>query len=372
MATLLDDRAISARILDHIDKGTTDLGDGIWREPVANYRSPERLKREIDLIRRLPIAFCPSAALTEPGSFLARRAAGVPLVAVRGADGVVRAFRNACRHRGAELASGCGVKKAFTCRYHGWTYALDGALRGVPHEYGFPGLDKQAHGLVPVETQEHGGMVFVTQEGDGSGGMRVDELPDLLPREWQVVNVSENDSRTNWKISAEGFLEGYHIFSTHRETFYPVQFDNLNVIETFGRNGRITFPYRNVQKLRKVASEEREVAGTLTFVYHLFPNVMVATFPQRIVVVVLEPEDVGVTRTHTYTLARQKTVASDMAAVVRDGDFVDAGAKEDRDMVESIQRSIPSEANDSFTFGRFEALIVHFHRNLHELLGADR
>jgi hypothetical protein len=95
---------------------------------------------------------------------------------------------------------------------------------------------------------------------------------------------------------------------------------------------------------------------------------MVATFPHRIVVVVLEAEDVGVTRSHTYTLAREQTVQTDMEAVSRDTDFVDAGAREDRDMVESIQRSIPSEANDSFIFGRFEALIVHFHRNLHALL----
>ena len=56
----------------------------------------------------------------------------------------------------------------------------------------------------------------------------------------------------NWKIVVEGFLEGYHIRSTHRETFYPVQFDNLNVVETFGRNSRIAFPYRRINKLRDV------------------------------------------------------------------------------------------------------------------------
>ncbi|MDT9110839.1 Rieske 2Fe-2S domain-containing protein, partial [Escherichia coli] len=90
------------RILDHIDNETTDLGETCWREPVANYRSPARLDLELERVfRRTPTPFCPSAALLEPGSYVARDAAGVPLLAVRGVDGNVRVFRNACRHRGA-------------------------------------------------------------------------------------------------------------------------------------------------------------------------------------------------------------------------------------------------------------------------------
>jgi phenylpropionate dioxygenase-like ring-hydroxylating dioxygenase large terminal subunit len=156
MQAEMDDQAVVQRVLDHIENGTTDLGDSVWREPVANYRRPERLQAELDrVLRRTPTPFCPSAALPEAGSFVAREAAGVPLVVVRGADGRVRAFRNACRHRGMQVAAGSGCTRAFVCRYHGWTYNLEGRLRHIPHEEGFSGFDKEAHPLVPVSAGYH-------------------------------------------------------------------------------------------------------------------------------------------------------------------------------------------------------------------------
>src|SRR5580765_73997 len=155
----MDDQAVAQRVLDHIANGTTDLGDAVWREPVAHYRDPVRLQAEIEVLRRTATPFCPSAALPEVGSFVAREAAGVPLVAVRGADGKVRAFRNTCRHRGTQVASGTGCAKVFVCPYHAWTYTLEGKLRHVPHEEGFPGLDKSTHGLVPVHAEEKWGLV---------------------------------------------------------------------------------------------------------------------------------------------------------------------------------------------------------------------
>src|SRR4051794_9021777 len=103
MTRLLDDAAVVQRILDHIDRRTTDVGEGVWREPIAHYRSADRFAVELDLLRDGTTAFCPSAALSDPGSFLARDAAGTPVLAVRGADGVARAFRNSCRHRGARI-----------------------------------------------------------------------------------------------------------------------------------------------------------------------------------------------------------------------------------------------------------------------------
>ncbi len=110
------------------------------------------------MFRRTLTPFCPSAALAEIGAYVARDAALTPIVAIRGADGVARAFRNACRHRGVQLVDGTGCKKALTCRYHGWTYGLDVRLRGIPDDYGFPGLDKTTHGLVPVTCIKGGGL----------------------------------------------------------------------------------------------------------------------------------------------------------------------------------------------------------------------
>lgn len=107
-ARLLDDEESVARIFRHIDNGTTDLGEMVWREPVEHYHSQSRFDAEIDLLRRLPIPFCPSAALPKTGSYIARKAALTPLLVTRGADGKVRAFINACRHRGMQVADGSG------------------------------------------------------------------------------------------------------------------------------------------------------------------------------------------------------------------------------------------------------------------------
>ena len=89
---LADDQTVVQRLLDHIDNRTTDVSEASWREPVHNYRSPERFAAELELVfRREPIAFCPSAALPENGSYVAREAGLTPILAVRGDDGRVRA-----------------------------------------------------------------------------------------------------------------------------------------------------------------------------------------------------------------------------------------------------------------------------------------
>ncbi len=379
MTTLADDQTVVQRILDHIDNKTTDLSEAGWREPVENYRSASRFARELDgVFRRYPIAFCPSAALPQNGSYLARDAGGTPILAVRGSDGRARAFRNACRHRGTQLASGVGCEKAFVCRYHGWTYGLDGALRHVPHEYGFLGLDKSERGLVPVACVEQSGLVFVAQDPTRAADASVLALPPLVGPEWALLNSSEEQVAINWKVLVESFLEGYHIRSTHMQTFYPVQFDNLNVIETFGRNSRIAYPYRAINKLRNVPRGERSVDGTLTYVYHLFPNVMLATFPANLFLVVLEPLAVDRTLFVSYVLgkpgvpfeprAKRAADAAGSTAPKRGLELVDAGAAEDRAMSCAIQRGLASGANEFFEFGRFEGAIGHFHRTLHTAL----
>lgn len=158
---LLDDAALAERIFRHIDDGTTDLGEQVWREPVSHYLSVERFNAECKLIRQHPTPFCPSAALPENGSYVARIAAGNPIVATRGEDGSVRAFINACRHRGMQVAAGNGCTRAFSCPYHGWTYGLDGSLKGIPGQSGFPTLNRDQHGLQEVSATERGGIIYV-------------------------------------------------------------------------------------------------------------------------------------------------------------------------------------------------------------------
>ncbi|HYM33854.1 MAG TPA: SRPBCC family protein [Steroidobacteraceae bacterium] len=372
MTTLLSDDQIVDRVLMHAANKTTDVGDRVWREPVENYRSLNRLNDETELVfRKSFTAFCPSAALPEAGSFIARDAAGRPVVVVRGTDGVVRAFQNVCRHRGMRLAQEQGRNNAFVCTYHGWTYDLQGCLRSVPHESGFPGLDKSQHGLAALSVVERNGIVFVNQTGvDQSGEASRDELndlPELIDASWKLHKMATRESEANWKIVLEGFLEGYHIRTTHAGTFYQYGFDNLNVIEHFGRNSRVTFPFRRIQKLEQVPAEKRRVLGYATFVYHLFPNALITVLSNHINLIVLEPLGIDRTRLVTYTLVDGK----DMAAALKDMEYTSAGGAEDTAVVCAIQRGVTSNANQHFTFGRFEGAIVHFHQMLDRVLCAS-
>ena len=364
------DRQLIEHILDLIDHNATDLGDEDWFEPVENYSSQERFEAEIRLMRRLPLAFCPVAALSEPGSFVARMSAGVPILVVRGLDGVIRAFRNACRHRGMQLAEGSGCTKIFRCTYHGWAYRLDGRLEYVPDDYGFPGLDKSTHGLVPVhDVAVKGGLVFVTQDmpiGEGA----LESLPDLLAEDQAIFDSRETVSEVNWKLQTEGTLEGYHIKHTHPETFYPYGYDNLNVIETQGPNVRVCFPFRRIEKLRDVPSEERALGRTVTLVNHIFPAASVTRLSDHFAISFAEPESPFRTRYHTYKMttptpdgAAPSTDAVNQAK--KDAAFLaDTGLKEDAKVIQDIQAAIGSGANKHYTFGRFESAIVHLHKNL--------
>ena len=371
--SFLSDQAVAARVLGHIREGTTDLGGEVWREPVANYRSPERFGRELErVLRRWPAPFCPSAALPEAGSFVAREAAGTPLLAVRGEDGKVRAFRNACRHRGTQLADGAGCARTFVCPYHGWTYRLDGRLHHVPHAHGFPDLDREESGLASVACEERLGLVFVTQDPGAPGAdAALAGLPELIAPEQRLLATNQIEFPVSWKIYLESFLEGYHIRATHPKSFYPYGFDNLNVVETCGANSRVTFPFRRIQALAEVAPEERRVEGLLTYVYHLFPNALVTVLSHHTNLVVLEPVALDRTRLVSYALTNRGR-DGDAASAQRDLAFVNkTGAAEDLAVVTAIQRGIGSGANECFRFGRFEAAIAHFHETLGGLLASE-
>jgi len=368
----MTDQQVAERILGHIDAGTTDQGEEIWREPVANYTCEKRLQREIEEVMwRRPTLFCPSSAIPEPGCYVAREAAGTPIIAVRQRDGGVRAFLNACRHRGMQVAEGSGRQNVFACAYHGWAYQLDGSLSHVPHEAGFPGLDRSCHGLVPVEAREQDGLVYVVQRPSDGCWDELSDIPAIITPDQQVFTSSEYIVEANWKIFAEGFLEGLHIKTTHPESFYPYGYDNLTLLETYGRNSRITFPFQRMEKLRGVPPEEQRVDGRLTYVHNLFPNVAIAILSHFTSVLVLDPLGVERTRATSWTLTNRGKLDSEQAVedAQRDAQFVNnTGAKEDQQVVEAIQRSVASGANEHFTFGRYERLIAHLHRNLHELL----
>ena len=338
--------------------------------PGAAYKDPGIY--ELEVLRRTPTPFCPSAALAEPGAYVARVAAGTPVVALRDADGIARAYRNSCRHRGMQVVEGSGCARALACRYHGWTYGLDGALKHVPHAHGFPDLDQSRRGLVPLPAFEKCGLVFVAQDPAARDDGSFDGVPDLIGADQRLFASRESVIPANWKIFLEGFLEGYHINTTHPTSFLPFGFDNLNVIEYFGRHSRVVFPFQRIEKLRQVPLAERKLRGAITSVYQLFPNALVTVLSHFTSLVVLEPVSLGETRFINYTLTNRP--ASDpkaQADAERDAAFVNqTGGAEDAAVVCAIQRGLASGANDEFLYGRFEGAIAHFHRALDAALAS--
>jgi phenylpropionate dioxygenase-like ring-hydroxylating dioxygenase large terminal subunit len=365
-STLLSDRAVIDRIFTHIDNQTTDLGDRVWQEPVEHYHSQERFEAEIALLKRTPVPYCPSAALPDKGSYIARKAAGTPLLVSRGLDGVVRAFINACRHRGMQVAQGSGCSRAFICPYHAWTYNLKGNLRHIPGQEGFPGVDLEEHGLVEVSAREKGGIVYVMQEGEITEDMLAGCL-DYFSPEQQMFESSELVDQANWKILSETLMEGYHIKSLHNETFYPFGLDNVNLVETFGANSRVTFPFRRIEKLRDIEPDKRRIDGLVTYVYQLFPNASVAVLSKHTNLVIVEPLSPSRSKWVIYRMINPAIDGQQISLeeAKRDALFVNnSGQDEDRQAACAIQESVASRANTHFTFGHFEKAIVNFHEHL--------
>lgn len=377
--SVAEDVEIARRILAHIDAGTTDEGDA-WREPVENYLDPTRFTKELEVLRSFPSVYLPSAAIPNAGDHAERITFGVPLFAVRGHDGRARVFRNACRHRGMTVVEGPGCSHALVCRYHGWTYRLDGSLSHVPHAEAFPDLDMPTRGLVEVDSREVDGLIVIgplqppaSQQQDAAIAALTDGSPwrdKLLPAE-QLFAVRPALRAMNWKVLVEQFLEGYHIRTTHKDTFYPIQYDDLNVVEAFGPNTRITFPFQNIERLRDRPESTWNVSHRVTYVYHLFPNVMVATFPNQVLVITIDPIDIDHTTVTIYAMvtpgvAKRVSANPDVAAGARD--LLNEGGVEDNEMSEGVQRGLHAGANAFVEFGRHESAIGRFHATLDERL----
>ena len=191
--------------------------------PWSWYTDPVVLQLEHERIFRQSWQYVGrTSEIEESGSFLATRVADVPVVLVRDEEGVLRGFLNVCRHRGSIVCSGSGKRATLQCPYHAWTYGLDGRLVAAPRMNREGGNDPSELGLVPVQVDTWGPLVFVNPSidagplfeflGDVPGliaeaGIDLDGLTFLQRSEWEV--------EANWKISAENFLECYHCPVAH-------------------------------------------------------------------------------------------------------------------------------------------------------------
>jgi len=174
--------------------------------------------------------------LPRTGSYFTKEleVAKTSIVVVRGGDGSVRAFHNICRHRGNKLAwtdypkeETAGTCRQFTCKYHGWRYDLDGALRFVQQEDEFFNLDKNDYGLVPVHCDVWNGFIFVNLDDEPRQSLReflgpmvtaLDGYPFDKMTERYEFRAANN---SNWKLFADAFQEYYHVPALHPQQVPP-------------------------------------------------------------------------------------------------------------------------------------------------------
>ncbi len=191
--------------------------------PPAVYADPGLFDAELEIIFRRHWIFVGLACeLPQPGSALALDVAGVGLLIVRGADGVLRGFVNACRHRGARLvAPGQATLRRILCPYHHWAYDLEGRL--VAARQMGAGFDPRAHGLTPVHLRDVAGLLYAHIRDDPPAD--IDDLADamtarLAPYRLDDAKVAHEEDvveQANWKLVIENNRECYHCAASHPE-----------------------------------------------------------------------------------------------------------------------------------------------------------
>ncbi len=191
--------------------------------PWSWYSDPDVLRRELERIFRTGWHYAgPAEHVAGAGAYFTCEAGDVPVVVVRGRDEKLRAFLNVCRHRGSVLVEGSGQRETLQCRYHAWTYDLDGRLRAAPRSQREPGFETDGIALLELRVDTWGPLVFVSaDEGAPTLGEYVGALSEHLAaggvdvESLRFRRSSSFELDCNWKIAVENYLECYHCQVAH-------------------------------------------------------------------------------------------------------------------------------------------------------------
>jgi phenylpropionate dioxygenase-like ring-hydroxylating dioxygenase large terminal subunit len=205
------------------DQTKTDPLEG-WSLPAWTYSDPDFFAAEQERVFAPSWqVVCHESDLPAPGDWHTLDYIGESVIAVRGADGALRAFTNVCRHRGSRLVDGAsGCAKKLVCPYHAWTYDLDGRLAGVPDAASYPAFDRARHGLAPVDLEVWRGFVFVRLVDDGGPSVARMMAPyeaSVSPYRFEDLTalgrVTLRPRAVNWKNIGDNYSDGLHIPVAH-------------------------------------------------------------------------------------------------------------------------------------------------------------
>jgi len=282
----------------------------------------------------------------------------LPVVVVHGEDGILRAFLNVCRHRGSVVVEGTGNRRTLQCRYHAWTYGLDGSLRAAPRADREEWFDPSELGLVPAQVANLGPLMFVNADANAPPlAALLGDLPDRLASGGVDLDALEFSRRVdyevdaNWKIVIENYLECYHCPVAHPRFSRVVDVDpDAYTLEASEWYSSQVGPAR----------EPNGEIGAGRF-FFLWPTTRINVFPGRPNLSVGTTLPAGPERTSgflDYFFAPDVPEEWAVELIA----FDDQVGREDRELVESVQRGAGSGAVDH---GRLllssEHLVAHFH-----------
>ena len=377
-----DQIALLEQLLGYHASGTTAMAPAPWRNEVACFTDPERFAREREvLLRRHPQFLGFASEWAKPGDYRTDDYTGVPLLILRGRDGVLRGFLNVCRHRGSKVVDGCGNAKALSCPYHAWSYDLSGRVTHIPDERSFPGVKAERPALTPIPVCERHGLVWAIPTPDGSASFDIDPYLGALAGElaaygfqsWHPYQTRAIPEPMNWKLVVDTFLEGYHIGFLHQKTLGPILHGNLTEFTAYGANHRLTVARRKLDRLRTMPKSEWDAPWYTTILYGLFPNTIFIMQGDHVEVFRIFPDGDSIgasvmtlafyTPEPTTTDEQRRHWDANMDLVTR------VVQTEDFPVGRTIQAGLASGAQVELVYGRNEPAMIHWHQQLRRALG---
>ncbi|MBL7487634.1 Rieske 2Fe-2S domain-containing protein [Frankia sp. AgB1.9] len=286
------------RALEHLRNGSTDEFDVVTPFDAVEYTDPQLAVRERNLVfGRVPSIVAHGSEVARAGDFVTLQMPRNKVIVVRQADGVVKAFVNLCRHRGALLEEQeKGSCRVFSCGYHRWAYGTDGSLRAITRDATFGEVDRAHYGLVELPCEERHGFVWLvddaTQQIDVAAwlGSPMDEilggygLPDLV-----CYRAEGFDEPVNWKIMQDAFLDGYHIQYAHANTAARHIHTNVMAAEDFGRHCRFIAPRKSIDRWLDEDPNGTSLAPHVTETHFLLPNSTLLRQPDHFELLTFRP-----------------------------------------------------------------------------------
>ena len=295
--------------------------------------------------------------LKDSGDHVVAEIGMTPVIVVRGEDGTLRAFHNVCRHRAGPLATcnGRGARN-LVCRYHGWTYRLDGRLRGAPEMNDARNFSVEDIRLPEAKVDTWQGLVFVALDAVPTLGETLAGVTERVgARELDRFVLKQQASYEidcNWKVYVDNFLEGYHL---------PMVHPGLNRLLDYRSYVTETAEWHSLQwSPLETGDENVNFYGTGEALYYfIWPNTMLNILPGRLQTNRVIP--LGVDRCRVE-FDYYYPAATDDARSSQDVTFSDEVQHEDVEICEAVQRGLQS---GSYVAGRLnpkrETGLAHFH-----------